>query len=730
MSNIGTPLTRVDGRLKVTGAAKFSAVSSAIPNLAYAVIVQSTIPKGRIASVQKAEAEHASGVLAVFAPGGAGKMPVPQKRLSLLQDDQIYYNGQPVAVVVADSLEEATYAASLVRVRYQAEPAILDFKAGFARGYPGSHNNEPGDLSFGDVDAGLAKAEIKIDQVYTTPIQHHSPMEPHATIAEWDGDRLTVHDSTQNISGHKDSLATMFGIPKDNVRVIALFVGGGFGCKGSLWSHTGLAAMAAREVKRPVKLVLERPQMFGPVGARPQTHQHLTLGATRNGTLTAIRHEVHTNTSFLEDYLESSAFPSRVMYACPNVSTTHRLVQLNLGTPTFMRAPGVATGTYALEDAMDELAYQIKMDPLQLRLLNYTDVDPHTKLPFTVKNLRECYHRGAERFGWANRKPEPRSMRNGTELIGWGMATETYPSNRLAASAMVRLKPDGRVLVASGTQELGNGMYTLLTLVAADALGMPPDMVDAELGDTRLPEAPISAGSMSTTSVTPAVHEAATQARTKLLTMAVEDPKSPVYNSPVGEVDFQGGKIFRKSAPAESEAFVDLMRRHGVEAVEATARTEPDASQKEKFSSHSFGAVFAEVGVDPLVGMVRVKRVVAVYDVGKVLNEKTGRSQFIGGIVWGIGLALHEESVVDPKTGRMVNANLAEYHVPANADIAEIDVSAIDVPDPKIGPLGGRGIGEIGITGTGAAVANAVFHATGKRVRDLPITPDKLIGAA
>ncbi|HET6145415.1 MAG TPA: xanthine dehydrogenase family protein molybdopterin-binding subunit, partial [Candidatus Acidoferrales bacterium] len=576
-----------------------------------------------------------------------------------------------------------------------------------------------------DVDGGLAQAEIKIDQVYTTPIEHHNPMEPHATIAQWDGNHLTLHDATQNIFGVRGTIAQIFAISEEQIHVIAPFIGGAFGCKGQTWSHVPLAAMAAKHVNRPVKLVLERPQMFGPVGARPRTHQHLTVGATREGKLTAIRHEVHAHTSVLEDYLESSAFPTRVMYACENISTTHRIVPLNLGTPTYMRAPGVATGTYALEVAMDELAHQIKVDPLQLRLLNYTDVDPHTKAPFTEKSLRECYVRGAEKFGWAKRDPNPRSMKRGSQLVGWGMATETYPANRLPASALVRLQPNGRVLVASGTEDIGTGMYTIMTQVAADALDVPVEIIDARIGDTSFPQAPLAAGSMSTASVMPAVQAAAQDARNKLINLATEDPMSPLHRAHAEDIEIKNGTLVLKSDATQSEPFASIVARHGVSGVEGRSQVKPE--NDEKYSRHSFGAIFAEVTVDPDLGMVRVPRIVAVYDVGKLLNAKTARNQFIGGIVWGVSLALFEETYVDDRNGRIVNANLAEYRVPVNADIGEIDVSAIDVPDTKFNPLGARGIGEIGITGTGAAVANAIFHATGKRVRDLPITPEKLL---
>ncbi len=725
MSTIGTPLTRVDGRLKVTGHAQYSAEFN-VPNLARAVIVGSTIPSGCITRIDVDRAERVADVIAILTPDNAPKLPGAERRVSVLQDNQVYYNRQPVALVIAENLHAAQYAASLIEVHYQDAPPKLDFLAGFPNSYPGSHNNEPGDLSWGDVDAGLAQAEIKVDQLYTTPIEHHNPMEPHATIAQWEGDHLTLHDATQNIFGVKKYLAKMFGISDDNVHVMSLFVGGAFGCKGQTWSHTILAAMAAKHVNRPVKLVLERPQMFGPVGARPRTHQRLTLGATRSGKLTAIRHEVHAHTSVIEDYLESSAFPTRVMYACPNVSTIHRLVPLNLGTPTYMRAPGVATGTYALEVGMDELAYELGMDPLQLRLVNYTDVDPHTKKPFTEKSLRECYTRAADRFGWSKRTPAPGSMRKGSLLVGWGMATETYPANRNVAGAVVRFLPNGRALVASGTEDIGTGMYTIMTQVAADTLGLSPALVDAKVGDTIFPQAPLAAGSMSTASVMPAVQAAAIAARTNLIALAVSDSSSPVYGASPNDVIITNGKISRKTLAGGAEDFTELLLRHGNQPVEGTAKAAPPEDLNQ-YSHHSFGAIFAEVLVDPDLRMVRVPRVVAVFDVGKLLNTKTGRSQFIGGIVWGISLALHEDTYVDERNGRIANANLADYRVPVNADIGDIDVTAIDAPDMNFNPLGARGIGEIGITGTGAAIANAIFHATGKRVRDLPITPDKLL---
>jgi xanthine dehydrogenase YagR molybdenum-binding subunit len=721
---IGDPMPRVDGRAKVTGTAKYSA-EFPIPGLVYGSLVMSAIASGKVVGMDTAEAEHAPGVLAVITPANAMRLVAPERRISLLQDDQVFYQNQPIGIAVAETLEQARHAASLVKPRYQPGEARLDFLGGFPSSYPSSHNNEPGDQSWGDVDAALAAAEVKIDALYTTPIQHHNPMEPHATIAQWNGDHITLHDATQHITGVQEKTAALFGIPKENVHVISLFAGGGFGCKGQIWSHVMLAALAAKQVKRPLKLALDRPQMFGPIGARPRTHQQMTLGATRQGRLTAIRHVVHSNTSMIEDYLESAAFPTRVMYACPNISTTSRLVQLNLGTPTYMRAPGVATGTFAVEVAMDELAYTLQMDPLELRLRNYADVDPHSGKPFTGKHLRECYQKAADRFEWSKRSHEPRSMQRGHELIGWGMATETYPGKNLPASVLVRFKPDGRILVASGTQEIGTGNYTILTQIAADVLRVPMAMIDARLGDTDLPPAPISAGSMSTASIGPAVKAAAENARGKLIALAVADQSSPLYGAHQEEIAFEDGRVRLKSNSRNSETFAAILRRHPDKPVDATAETRPLLDPQTP--CHSFGAIFAEVAVDADLGMTRVKRVVAVYDVGRIVNRQTARSQFIGGVVWGISLALFEDSQVDWRYGRFTNANLADYRVPVNADIPEIDVEALDIPDYQLDSVGARGIGEIGITGTGAAICNAIFHATGKRVRDLPVTPDKLV---
>jgi xanthine dehydrogenase YagR molybdenum-binding subunit len=698
MSVVTQPIDRTDGPLKVTGEARYAAEFQ-LPRLAHAVMVQSTIAKGTITALDASKAEDAPGVLLVLSHHNAQKLPQGGKAfvkppagrtLSLLQDNAVHYNGEPIAVVVADTFEHAAAAAELLKVRYRQEKPELDFERAKGAAYPPKQmpQGEPA-VAWGDADKALAEAPVRVEQTYTTPMETHNPMEPHATIAAWDGERLTLYDSTQYISGVREAVAKTLGISPERVRVVSPFVGGGFGCKGSTWSHVVLAAMAARRAGRPVKLALARPQMFGPVGGRPQTEQRVRLGAQKDGRLVAIRHDVVSHTSVMEDFTEPSSMPTRQLYACANVATSQRLAKLNVGVPTFQRAPGESTGTFALESAMDELAYALGMDPLELRLANYAEADPHTGKPWSSKMLRECYADAAERFGWAKRPMQPRAMRAGHALVGWGMATATYPAHRRPASAMARLLPDGTALVRSGTQELGTGTYTVMTQVAADALGLPPERIDFELGDTLMPPAGVSGGSTTVASVAPAVKAACEAARRK------------------------------------KDAAVAAGRPN--EVIEASAHEEPEERGKEPYATRSFGAVFCEVRVDEDLGRISVPRIVAGYSVGRLMNAKLARSQLIGGLVWGVSMALMEETHVDPRDGRIVNANLAEYHVPVNADIGAIEVFFCDENDTRFNTLGARGIGEIGITGIPGAIANAVFHATGRRVRKLPLLLDDLI---
>jgi len=736
MSVTGAPLDRVDGIPKVTGRARYTA-DHPLQGLAHAVMVTSTIPCGKITSMDTAACERMPGVRLVMTPFNAPHLPKGGKAaadiataghvMNLLQDTAIHYNNQPIAVVVADTLEQARDAARCLPVQYRRADAVLDFaQARTQARKPDEDEDGSADSHRGDPDAGLRSAAAVVDTVYTTPMENHNPMEPHATIAVWDGGELTLYDATQYVTGVRKVASATFGIPMEKVRVICPYVGGGFGCKGSVWSHVMLAAMAARQAGCPVKLVVDRTQMFGTVGARPLTEQHLVAAAAQDGALSAIRHDVTAGTSMIEDWLESAALITRRLYACPNLQTSQRLVKLNIGTPTFMRAPGEATGSFALECALDELAEQLGIDPVALRLRNHADTDPEKQLPFSSKSLRECYREAAERFDWARRNPEPRSMHANGKLVGLGMATATYPTYRSGASAMVRLLPDGTALVRSGSQDLGTGTYTVMTQVAADALGLPPERVRFELGDTAFPEAPVSGGSQSVASVAPAVQQAAAAARGQLIRQAVADPASPLSGVPAKDVEIADGWLQRRSDPTQREPVSAPITRAGGHAIEARASAKPGKERKQ-YAMHAFGAVFAEVHVDPDLGEIRVRRIVASYGVGRLLNRKTAHSQLKGGIIWGIGMALHEKTELDPVTGRVANANLAEYHVPVNADVGTIDVTVVDEDDPHINALGTKGIGEIGIVGVAAAIANAVYHATGRRVRDLPITLDKLL---
>ena len=736
MSVIGEPLDRTDGVLKVTGQARYSGDNSEA-QIAHAVLITSSVAKARIASIDASRAQAMPGVLLVMTYQNAMRLPnggVPDaqppavRKLTLLQSNEVRYSNEPVAVVVADTLDHARGAARYVDIRYEATTPNADYERAKGTAYqPEKMMGRAITTKRGDVDAGLRQGPTRLNAVYTTPIEHHNPMEPHATLARWDGPKLTLYDATQGVSGARSAVAKFFGMKEDDVRVICPFVGGGFGCKGSVWSHVVLAAMASKQTGRPVKLVLDRPQMFGMVGNRPFTEQRIAVSAREDGTLTGMRHDVVSTTSTFEDWTESSAIVTRMLYATPNQSTSHKLVKLDVGTPTFMRAPGETSGSFALESAMDEMAYQLGMDPLAFRMKNYANMEPQEKKPWSSKALMECYREGAQKFGWSRRSAAPRSMREGNTLIGWGMATATYPANRSEASAIARILPDGTAMVASGTQDLGTGTYTIMTQVAADALGFPLDYVRFALGDSSLPKAPVSGGSQSAASVSPAVQAASMGARDQLIAMALADRGSPVTGLPREDVTVSNGWVVSRSTPEKRDPAAAVIARNGGKPIEAVATVRP-GDEKKQYSFHSFGAVFAEVHVDAELGTIRVPRIVGVYDVGTLLNEKTAHSQLMGGIVWGVGSALMEKSDLDARYGRYTNANLAEYHVPVNADIDQLEIAFVGKPDPFINPLGARGIGEIGITGVAGALGSAVYHATGVRVRDLPITLDKVMG--
>jgi xanthine dehydrogenase YagR molybdenum-binding subunit len=694
---IGKPYPRADARAKVTGEAKYSYEWPA-SGVAYGVLVTSAVAKGTIAAIDAAAAEREPGVIAVLTPRNALRLPGGAKPadsgdriVQVLQDDQILYSNQPVAVAIADTFERALHAALLVRVRAQPASFTVRMQDELQNAFPHQIRNaagtQPADQLRGDVDSALRRAEHRIDADYETPPETHNPLEPHATLAVWNGDRLTVYDATQGIFGVRKKLAAAFAVPPANVRVITKFVGGGFGCKGSAWSHVLIAALAAKQLRRPVKIALTRPQMFGMVGGRPHTRQKISVAATAEGRLTALRHESTSTTSRFDDFLEPAALVSRHQYKCPNVETKHRLVRLDIATPTYMRAPGESSGSFALESAIDELAHDLGIDPVRFRLENYAEVDPTEGKPFSSKALRQCYQLGAERFGWRPRTRAPELTARIGKLVGTGMATASYPANYSKASAIARMDPDGTVLVRSGAVDIGGGTYTVMAQVAADALGVPYARVRFDLGDTAMPEAPRSGGSVTAASVASAVEAACRGLRQKL----------------------------------------DALGRAPTEPVEALGEVVPSDDRK-KYALHSFGAQFAEVEVDPELGMVRVTRLVGAFAGGRILNAQLARSQFMGGMVWGIGMALHEHAVYDEKLGRIMTRDLADYHVPTHKDVVLIDPVFIPFEhDDVVDPAGVKGIGEIGITGAAAAIANAVFDATGKRVRSLPITPDKLL---
>ena len=734
---LGKPLNRVDGRLKVTGAATFSA-EVPLDGVLHAVLVQSTIARGKIRSVDAAAAKQAPGVVAVYtheeppkliATGALDftKMDWAAGASSLvpLAGPDVYHVGHHVGLVVADTLERAKYAASLLKFAYDEVPARtrLDRELPYARP-PKSMMGAPAEQGHGDAEAALAAADVKVDHTYTTPFEHHNPLEPHAITAAWDGTKLTVYNASQHINGDKLHLAKALGIPASDVRVIARFVGGGFGCKGLAWPHVALAGAVAKALAKPIKLSLTRAQLFTSNGYRSPTVQRVALGAGRDGTLKALIHSGSTITSEKDDFVEIFTVGTHHMYECKDVKTAQVLARLNVPLPTFMRAPGESPGMFATESAMDELAYALKMDPIALRVKNEPKVDPGDGKPFSSRSLLACYAEGARRFGWDRRSPEPRSMRDGRYLVGMGVAAATYPINQMPSSARVRLHADGSALVQSGGQEMGMGLATVMTQLAADTLGLPVGKVRFELGDSEFPAAAIAGGSMQTVSVGAAVKAACTKAIAEVLKLAA-DGDSPLKGAKPDEVEAGGGGLARKGDAARVETYEAILKRHGRESVDAEAAAMP-AAEARKFSMHSYGAQFAEVRVAPDLGEVRLTRFLGAFGCGTILNSKTARSQMIGGITMGIGMALMEETHLDPRSGKFTNDNIAEYLVPTHADIPAIDAFFVDEHDP-VSPLGAKGIGEIGITGVAAAVANAVYHATGRRVRDLPITPDKLL---
>ena len=703
MPAIGLPLDRVDGRRKVTGDAKYAAEHN-LENVAYGALVMSTIPSGTIKSIDDTAAKKSTGVIAVISHLNAPKLNKPKQGtlrendLIPFADGSIHYVGQRIAVVVADTLEHAIRGAELVKVSYNETPARIDIQ---------QFRNEAVDraksaFSKGDAATAFASAPVKIDQVYRTPYEHHNPMEAHGVTAAWAGDHLTLYDSSQNIFGAQNAMAQLFAIPKENVHVMSQFVGGAFGSKGGVWPHVIVAAVAAREVQRPVKLVVTRKQLFFGNGHRPETEQRVALGANPDGKLVALIHEGMSQANDVSDYAERFVRPTLAIYAVDNMRAVNPVVSLNLPSPTYMRAPGECPGMFAIESAMDELAYAVKMDPVQLRLVNYADVNPENGKPWSSKSLKQCYEQAGQRFGWAQRNPEPRSMRKGRDLIGWGMASATYPAHRAPTSARAMMKSDGTVTVSCGTHEMGMGTATVMSQLAAETLGIPVERVRFEYGDTALPQAPISAGSLTAASVGTAVFEVANALKKKIADVDGVDPAS-----------------------ITADSYHAILSKHYLSEVEARVDSKPP--QEEPYAGQSHGAHFVEVAIDDEIPVVRVQRIVSAFAGGRILNEKTARSQYFGGIIQGLGMALLEETHLDKHLGTYTNVNFAEYMVPTNADVRSIEIILVPEEDAHVNPIGVKGIGEIGIVGVAPAIANAVFHATGKRVRDLPITIEKLM---
>jgi xanthine dehydrogenase YagR molybdenum-binding subunit len=728
---IGSATSRVDGHAKVTGTAKYAGEFGAL-DLAYGALVTSTIAKGRIVSIDMSGAMSVAGVIAVLTHKNRPPMantdraycdetaPESGSPFRPLYDDQIKFSGQPVALVLAEDWETAKFAALLVRVEYQEEAHVTDLHQRLDQAKPIDTPPKPR----GKADKALAAAEVRHVGEYTIPVEHHNPMELFASTAIWGSDgKLTVYDKTQGVQNVQRYLCGVFKMKSDEVRVMSPFVGGAFGSGLRPQHQVALTVLAARALRRSVRLVLTRQQMVT-LGYRPGTIERVALGAKADGALEAIMHDVIAMTSQYEDFARNDTGWSGALYKCANTRCSHKLAKLDLATPCDMRAPGAATGVYALECAMDELAVALKMDPMELRLRNYSERQQDDDLPYTSKQLRECYRQAAEAFGWSKRNPEPRSMRDGSELVGWGMATGVWEALQMKTSARIVLTANGHAEVACATSDIGTGTYTIMAQVAADMLGLPIDNVSIRLGDSSLPSSPVEGGSWMAASVSHAIANAAEAVRKQLLALAKKMPNSPLKGAKLDDVALADGKIISKQDASCAVSIADAMRHGKVDRIEQEKST--NFKEDDSYARNAHSAVFAEVKIDEQLGVIRVTRLVSAVAAGRILNSKTAHNQIMGSMIWGIGMALHEETLLDHHFGRIMNANYGEYHVPVNADVHDIEVIFVDEPDDIINPLGIKGLGEIGLVGVAAAIANAVYHAMGKRVRDLPITLDKL----
>ncbi len=731
---IGMPISRVDGPLKVRGEARFAA-EFALDGMVYAALAYSTIPKGRIASLDILAAEAAPGVVLVMTHRNAPEMKAlpffmaaakaaAGDNLPIMQDDRIHWNGEPIAIVLAETQEQADHAKTLLRVTYAAEPAVTEFEQAKAAGlHPASFGGEPLRAEIKDAEAALAAAPCKVDELYLTPRHNHNPIEPHAVTVAWQGGELRVHDASQCVSHTAWSLAQAFGIEEKQVRVTSPFVGGGFGSK-TLWHHHVLAAAAAKLAGRPVRMALSREGVYRVVGGRTLTEQRVAIGAQTDGRFDAI---IHTGVVGMTDHNnvpEPFILATQCLYAARSFKLSVETAHLDMLANTFMRAPGESVGTFALESAVDELAEKLGLDPIELRIRNEPEQDPTLGVPFSSRHLLEAYRSGAERFGWNERRAVPGTRREGEWLVGLGMATATYPYQRMpGGSARITLTRQGRATVEIAAHEMGMGTATTTAMVAAERLGLPMDRVTVNYGDSSLPGVVLAGGSQQTASIGAAVIAAHLALVTALLKLVPKD--SPLAGAKPEELVGLDGGLCKLGEPECQESYAVILGRAGRDELAAEGSAPPPLELMH-WSMHSYGAMFCEARVNAVTGETRVSRFLGSFDCGRILNPKTAASQFRGGIIMGLGLALMEETQFDERNGRVMNPSLAEYHVPVHMDVPEIDVIWTDIPDPH-SPMGAHGVGEIGITGVGAAVANAVYNATGKRVRELPITLDKLM---
>ncbi|MFC0252175.1 xanthine dehydrogenase family protein molybdopterin-binding subunit [Massilia consociata] len=736
----GMPVSRVDGRAKVTGQAQYAAEIHA-PGLRYGVVASSTIARGRITAIDTAGALAVPGVVAVLthlnrpkvrgfdlaykdmtAPGGSPFRP--------LYSDQVFYSGQPVALVVADTFEAARHAAQLVRVSYQEEAHETNLLASLDQAYkprPLKAGFTP-PSSTGDADKAYEAAPVKIASQFYHGVEHHNPMEMHATtVVRGEDGHLTIYDKTQSSQNNRWYVSRAFGLPKDKVTVRNPYVGGAFGSGLRPQYQLTLAVMAALHLECSVRVVLTRQQMFS-FGHRPETWQKVQLAANEDGKLQAIVHEAIQETSRLEDYVEVVVNWSGQLYACDNIKLGYKLVAHDRHSPIDMRAPGAAHGMHALEVAMDELAYKLRMDPLELRRINYADRNPLEGKPYSSKELGQCYDKGAQRFGWAGRPIEPRSMRDGDELIGWGMATGMWDSLVMVARVSAQLHADGRLVVSSAASDIGTGTYTVMSMIAAESMGLPMEQVSFQLGDSTLPFAPVEGGSSHVATVGGGVHGACDKLKKRLIRMAKAMPGSPLAKARPQDIAFEDGAMMLRHRPETAVPLGAVLAASGLDRLEEKFMMTPQMLKQRKYTRAVHSAVFCEVRVNEKLGIVRVTRVVNAVAAGRIISAKTAASQIVGGVVWGISHALHEESFTDHRFGRFMNHNYAEYHVATNADVHDIEVIFADEDDRVVSrQLGAKGVGEIGIVSTSAAIANAIFHATGRRIRSTPITPDKIL---